>query len=174
MDYFKNKYYAKLGKSFKTKLINTLWKFTFEKFGDEYNQNRYINIFILDYIYTEDKELFTEIVRNKVDNKTIYDVISIDTSQSFNYFSIFLSENPEIYSLLTEEHKNVLEEKFSSWRGIYFVYESFRFANLKEFLSFLIENIQIVDLKYTGNAQVEYLSKLCTNSGEKKTFQNSV
>nr|BAM95165.1 hypothetical protein [Streptococcus suis] len=172
LDYFKNKYYTKLSKSFKTKLINTLWRFTFEKIGDIYEQNRHINIFILGYIYSEDKELFNEIVQSKVDDKTIYNIISQDTSKSFNYFAIFLSENPEIYSLLTEEHKKVLEENFSLFRGKYFVYERFRFGNLKEFLNYLIDSIQIDDLDKTENYQIEYLAKLCINSGEKKKFSH--
>lgn len=171
-EYFKNKYYGKLGKSFKIKLINTLWKFTFENVGEIYDENRYINLFILSYIYHEDKELFTHIIQDKIENKTIYDVIAFDVSKSFNYFCIFLSENPEIYNLLTEEYKTVLKEKFSTVPGVYFVYERFMFDNLRQFLNELSSTVQIHYLKDTKDFQIMYLSNLCFVCGDNKSFAN--
>ena len=130
--YLNNKYYRHMADSMKIKVFKTLWRFCFRTTDNEdCKSNRSINRMALSILANTCSEVVKTEIRNNPNDFTV-----ANEKDCLGQLTIFLSKNPSIYLLLSQDTRLSLEKyvddndyaKWCAW---------FRFKTLKEHRDYL-------------------------------------
>lgn len=130
--YIESKYFKRLRPTTENHLFRALWKFVFRLENDETSENRDINYRCLKIIYSRRPNEIKFLIREQKDFFS-----NLGSELSLNYLADFLSDYPDVYELLDdsariliENHSNMNLKNFS---GSFFLSESIE-SHLKAIL----------------------------------------
>ena len=134
--YLCSRYFSNLNKEVSIHLFKSLWRITFKIEDERCNQNRQINYEALRIIFEDNRELFTEDIKN---NSHYYSEIS--DNDPIKYAIFFLGDYPYLFESLTEAAKAIIRSKAESRINLLTI-SYFLSNNIAEHIAMLIAHIE--------------------------------
>ncbi|MDW4528979.1 hypothetical protein R3398_21875 [Rossellomorea marisflavi] len=107
-NYLNSKYLSKINKPTEEKLFRDLWKFSFRLDDVQTTENRDVIFRALLVLYNKDKVSFNSIIDS---DKNYFSHIKLQNENILNLIVEFMSLFPEVYNLLEESTKLILNNK---------------------------------------------------------------
>ncbi|GAB2190272.1 hypothetical protein MAH1_18800 [Sessilibacter sp. MAH1] len=96
--YIENRYLSRTTQQVEVNIFRSLWKIVFKLENEQCNQNRLINLHVLEVIAQKNKAVLQEAIQGDMD---FYSNIA-NSGDPLSYLVFFLSQNSELYPLLND------------------------------------------------------------------------
>lgn len=169
--YLESRYFKNVNDRIIEEIFRSLWRFTFELQNDDCKKHRHINYLALKVIYSKYSNVLRKYIKSQEDYFS--QKFELSDEKSMEFLFLMLGSFPEIYQLLSQHAKGLIEN-FSKSNWKFRVNSRFLVETTKDHFELLIKELYAVtnrDYNISDN-QINLLTKWAREEEEEEECMN--